>query len=207
MDAPPAPPSRWTAVALYTVLGSPLLLIGYFVWAHVRSDNIASNERHASAATKLLASAQADFRGNERDGNGVQDFWTGDVAGLFYRPGPDGAPLRLIEQGVADADARPLKPLPGGPVAYHGYYFRVMTWDESETPREPLQKETDKTSGKVHHPAKFAFCAYPVKYGVTGRNTYIINEGNTVFWTYRNGEPMDHWPSDHDRRHQWSLGD
>ena len=40
----------------------------------------ASNERGASATLKTFAMAQADFRSNDRDGNGVNDFWTGDVS-------------------------------------------------------------------------------------------------------------------------------
>ena len=41
-----------------------------------------SIERNASATLKSFASAQADFRGNDRDVDGIQQFWRGDVAGL-----------------------------------------------------------------------------------------------------------------------------
>jgi hypothetical protein len=176
--------------------------LGFFAYRRWKLPHeIASNERNVAAMIKCLASAEADFRGNDRDQNGILDFWTGDVAGL-YRLQIKGEELRLIERGVGDADVAPL--VSGTPpIAYRGYYFLAMKRDESETPPEDYRQGADK----AHHPAKFGFCAYPVKYGVTGRNTFIINEGNTVFWSHTNGEPMDHWPSDQDRRQHWWLGD
>ena len=121
------------------------------------------------------------------------------MAGLFR--------YGLIDRAVAEADARPLSPLVPEPVPYCGYFFVVMTLDESETPPEVLQKATDKTSGKVHHPTHFAFCAYPARHGKTGRAVFILNQNNTVFWNYVREEPLLHWPSDDDRRQQWALGD
>jgi hypothetical protein len=147
---------------------------------------------------KMLSSAEADFRANDRDGNGVQDFWTGDVAGLYERG--------LIEKAVAMADLRPIHPLVPKPIPYHGYYFVVMQRDESETPPEILQVETDKKSGKVHHRSKFGFCAFPAKFGVTGRYTYILNENNTILRERHNGDFIDCWPSDEDLRHDWAKG-
>jgi hypothetical protein len=41
------------------------------------------NERSASAALKERAVAEADLRANDRDRNGVNDFWTADVQGLY----------------------------------------------------------------------------------------------------------------------------
>ena len=181
------------------LLGCTLLgmgVLGYFAYRHLRLPHeIAQNERLASAALKTLAVAEADFRGNDLDQNGVQDFWTGDVATL--------ARLNLIERGVGAADGAPLAPGAGPPVAHHGYYFVAMRWDESETPREDLRQGASKD----RHPSKFAFCAYPVKYGVTGRQTFILNEGNTILWRHREAEPLDHWPSDQDLRHEWAKGD
>ena len=185
--------SRGSGVFVACVVGALFLLpVGWFAWNNWRSQAIASNERNAAGMIKTLASAEADFRGNDRDGDGVQEFWTGDVASLYYQFGG------LIERGMADADARALSGRP--PVAYQGYYFAVMEWHEGDEPRVHL-------TAKPRHPTRFAFCAYPVKYGVTGRNTFIINEGNTVFWSHTNGEPVDTWPTDQDRRTQWALGD
>src|SRR5579862_1744833 len=77
------------------------------------SSQRASNERNASTTLKTLTSAEADFRANDRDWNQVNDFWTGDVKGLYTmtsarvrgaRGDREDPPIRLIELSVAAAD-------------------------------------------------------------------------------------------------------
>ncbi len=184
------------------IFGVGAASVGMFIFwlpSH-RAGERASNERNAAHFIKTLASAEADFRANDRDGNGVQDFWTADVSGLY-------SIARLIDREVAEADARPRVPLVSKPIPYHGYYFVAMETDNSEDQDETLRQYTDKKSGKVHHPAKFAFCAYPAEFGVTGRNTFIVNEGNTILWRHTGGDPVIQWPSHEYQRHDWALGD
>src|SRR5688572_13787562 len=101
-----------------------LILAALIVPAFLSSQR-ASNERNASASLKTISSAEAEFRGNDRDGNGIQDFWTGDVSALFYLVGSGtGEPIRLIEQSIADADAtRP------GVKPKAGYFYEAMDRD------------------------------------------------------------------------------
>src|SRR5471030_2911674 len=40
-------------------------------------------ERSPSTSLKSLTSAQADFRANDRDGDGINQFWRADIAGLY----------------------------------------------------------------------------------------------------------------------------
>src|SRR6188508_3146890 len=77
------------------------------------SSRRASNERTASTSLKTLSSAEADFRANDRDWNHVNDFWTGDVKGLYTMTSadvrgagisPNDPPIKLIEMEVAAAD-------------------------------------------------------------------------------------------------------
>ncbi|HEX7898579.1 MAG TPA: DUF2950 family protein [Planctomycetota bacterium] len=154
--------------------------------------SMAENERFASAALKTLASASADFRGNDRDNNKVQDFWTGDVASFYYLTPVGGTePIRLIEKGVADAD--PSRP---GAKPYHGYWFAAMEKDETG---EPYGQDTkgDKTAGQTNrNHSKFGFCAYPAEYGYTGGSCFYINEGNTIFKFDTQGKPILKWPTD-----------
>jgi hypothetical protein len=108
----------------------------------LQSSNRASNERNASINLKVITSAEADFRSNDRDKNGVNDFWTGDVSGLYSLDVGDG-PLKLIPREVAEADAAPLKPLVPSPVPFKGYLFRALEADFGATPRSFSWRSAD----------------------------------------------------------------
>ena len=97
----------------------------------------------------------------------------------------------------------------GQPAPKAGYYFRVMTHDNSNGKSEPYATETstDDKMGKVHNNSCFGVCAYPAEYGASGRRTFIINEGNTIFWKDTAGEPVLEWPSDDDLKAEWNKMD
>jgi type II secretory pathway pseudopilin PulG len=157
----------------------------------------ASNDRNASASLKTLASAEADFRSNDRDGNGVRDFWTGDVAGLYCiaaatgRPGSR-EPIKEIEVSVAGADSDPLSP-PGDlyPVSIRtyaeprpkaGYWYWALREDASEMPPARYRQDTGgkPSAGPFYNKNRFGFLCYPDRRD-SGKYVFIINEGNTVF--------------------------
>ncbi len=155
----------------------------------------ASNERNASASLKTLATAEADFRANDRDENKIQDYWTGDVAGLWSIE-VKGRSIALIDRAIAEADAAPLRPLVPKPVPKAGYFFAALRVDRSTGTPVPYQVDTDESGRKVRSTSIFGFCAYPARYGVTGRSTFIINENNTVFRLDTQGKPPTEWPRD-----------
>lgn len=156
----------------------------------------AENERKVSTMIKILSLAEVNFRDNDRDGNGVKDFWTGDVAGLL-RSG-------LIEREVAEADARPIVPLIPKPVPYHGYYFVALQGDASVRPPESYHRDTDRKSGKVHHPEKYGFLAYPATPGRSGNYYFMICERNEV-WRAPLAAPVPtHWPADNELQMWWA---
>src|SRR6187200_2751190 len=114
------------------------------------SSQRASNERSASTSLKTLSSAEADFRANDRDWNHVNDFWTGDVSGLYYvKPVGGGPELRLIEESVANADAKPLSALPQGTVPIGGYLFQALDRDSNLKGFEgEYKRDTDRSGRK-----------------------------------------------------------
>jgi hypothetical protein len=151
-----------------------------------------ANERNAGSTLKQLACAQADFRGNDRDGNGIEDFWTGDVAGLHA--------LGLTDLDTAKADLRPLVRFCPSPVPKDGYFFIALEADDAAVPPAVYRQTTDPASGPVHNLARFGFMAVPAEPGVSGIPVVMINEGNSLF-AYRSGWPgAFRWPSDADRR-------
>jgi hypothetical protein len=171
------------------ILGTASALLAWPFHALLKDDRIARNERAASAALKQLAAAEADVRVNDRDGNAVQDFWTGDVSGLARFTGG-------LDPAIAAADACPAVPRTAPAVPYHGYYFVALQADESGTPYRQDTGGTGANGARNRNPGKFAFCAYPAAYGVTGRHTFSVNEGNTVLKHDLRGRPRDAWPPD-----------
>jgi hypothetical protein len=155
------------------------------------------DELVAFSSLKALAAAEADFRENDRDQNGVKDFWTADVASLYNE--------RLIDRATADADALPLVPLVPKPVPKGAYYFVALELDDSANPPEAYRQITDKSSGKVHHLKKFAFLAYPVEAGKPGRYLFIINEYNTVWRALDSGLRPKNWPTEQELKKSWSA--
>lgn len=154
---------------------------------------MAPNERSASASLKTLATAEADFRANDRDSNGARDFWVGDVSGL-YRYAVNNREIKLIEKSLADADAYPLKSQNlsalkrDSPAPKAGYLFAVVA----------KYAEREKTeayhSGGCRNLGKFGFAAYPAEYGKSGRYTFVITESNTVWKKDLAGKPPDVLP-------------
>ena len=151
----------------------------------------ASNERLAGTVLKTLASAQADFRANDRDRDGVQQFWRGDVAGLYLVSPPGGNPIQLIEREAAAADDRPL-PTHAGRIfrrPYHGYWFRAI-------------RHADETPNRLD-PQRFAFVAFPVN-RTSGLRMLIVDENNSLRGCSVDGfKGLDVMPTDDELRSKW----
>jgi len=158
-----------------------------------RAAERAAEEKAARTTLWTLSTAEADFRANDRDRNGVEDFWTGDVAGLAV----------LIGRDIASADVRPIRPLVPTPIPHHGYYFAALLFEDTYTPPEAYGQDTDQKSGKVHHLSKFGFVAFPAD-PASGKRIYIVNENNTVFHRVVDAPPPKNWPSDKEIMQFWS---
>jgi len=154
---------------------------------------MTANEHGAAVSLKSIATAEADFRANDRDSNGIHDFWVGDVSGL-YRYAVNNREIKLIDKSIADADASPLKgqslsalkheqPLPKS-----GYLFAALP---KYTDKEKTESYHSGTYRNTHH---FGFAAYPAEYGKTGRLTLVVTESNTVWKKDLGGKPPEILP-------------
>lgn len=194
----PAAPVAWRRplLSLLGCLGLLVVLLAIAVPAFLSSGR-ASSERNASASLKTLATAEADFRANDRDGNGINDFWTGDVAGLYcISPGAGRASdparaIKLIEISVAGADSDPLR-APGDPYGISirawveaspkaGYWYWALRGDGTETPPAPYRTDTHGTpnAGGFYNTSRFGFLAYPDRPSVA-KVAFMINEANRM---------------------------
>ncbi len=139
-----------------------------------------SNERGIPTSLKTIASAQSDFRANDRDDNRTNDFWRADIAGL-YTTEVEGHAIRLIELSVALADDRPKgnveKYGARGPKA--GYWYRALLHEDETVP----------------DPQRFAACSFPAQRSA-GRWMYVVCEDNGIWRKEFRGKPPEFYPKD-----------
>lgn len=165
-----------------------------------------ANEAEAVRALRKLAVAEADFRENDRDRNGVKDFWTGDVSCL-HRLHVDGVAIDVIDRELAAADHRPRPPGDeSGRVgvqllrqAWRGYWFSALEVDGAGG---SYLVDTDGNESRVHHLSAFAICATPDSRG-SGQYTILINEQGHLWRKDTGGEPVRSWPADPEKE-GWS---
>ncbi|MBI3855785.1 MAG: hypothetical protein HY293_08860 [Planctomycetes bacterium] len=183
--------SWWRAAILTSVVVAAVSAVAV---PGLLSSQRASNERNASTLLKTLSSAEADFRANDRDRNGVNDFWTGDVSGL-YSLKVEGREIQLIERSIAEADTCPLRGLcwPRRPRA--GYSYQALEADDSAGGETYFQNTGgSRPMGDVHHLSKFGFGAYPAS-DRDGKYSFIVNENNTIY-RYTDVGHITRWPDD-----------
>src|SRR5262245_5934571 len=98
-------------------IGVAVLLVGTVTYVGIASDfcfecmtfqshRHKNPERPASTCLKMIACAQADFRANDRDDDGQNQFWRADIAGLYALAPGGGSAIKLIPLDLALADAR-----------------------------------------------------------------------------------------------------
>jgi len=195
MDEMPKRRVRLPSLGLLVLVSIGVLAVFLFI-PMLHEANRRSNERTGSSTLKIMTSAEADFRTNDRDGNKVKDFWTGDVSGLYYvRTADAKLEVKLIEQDVAAADAKSLFPLAKGTEAKSGYLYHALERYETIPGAGGEYKvDTDKSGRKVHNEKMFGFCAYPAS-GKYGGLIFTVNERNTIFSEMRI-HPRTSWPVD-----------
>lgn len=207
MDAPGEARQRsygcllWAAGILVVVVGLAVVIIPMLLSPTCR----ITYEHLAPSRLKTLASAEADFRANDRDWNHINDFWTGDVKGLYTMTGSSKSymfatdatrdtTIKLIELHVAMCDADPRmvpagglnQPVEkfGGPRVQEAYWFAALKRDLSATSAEEtvyqLDTGGDPAMGSCHNTTKFGFISFPDSASM-GKTAYIINDCNTVF--------------------------
>ena len=173
------------------------------------SSQRASNERNASTSLKTLTSAEADFRANDRDWNHVNDFWTGDVKGLYTMTNAAVSGngnsttdpiIKLIELSVASADADSALISAGGEnadlttfavaSAKAGYWYQALVTDNGYSGAAEASYKQDTGGsplmGSCHNTAKFGFLSFPDSQSA-GKYVFVVNENNTIFRSATSG--------------------
>jgi hypothetical protein len=153
------------------------------------------SERTPSTTLKTITSAQADFRANDRDGDGRNQFWRADIAGLYAHAPGGGPAIRLIELSTAAADDRPMLSIDphARRAPKEGYWYRA------------LRHADEKTIDADH---RFAAECHPADYPTSGRWTFIVDENNTLFRAdLGHGKGLEVFPSLDELMRTWAKLD
>jgi hypothetical protein len=96
--------------------------------------------------------------------------------GLYWeaKPGEPGSPLGPLV-ARARAAGYPLPPR-GGPVPYHGYFYRILFAQGPDAPGGAYDFVV-----KGHMIGGFALVAYPAVYGASGIMTFVVNQDGVVY--------------------------
>lgn len=155
---------------------------------------LISNERNASASLKSIVTSEESFKSNDLDRNGVGDYWTGNLAGLYclQNTGTGNAIATVNDVALASAD---IDRSNAAAVAYStaqvsynvtllltaapktGYAYQALL---SDSLGNPYAISTDGLSA-VHAFTSFGFFAIPLSYESTGTYCLIVSDNATVF--------------------------
>jgi len=136
---------------------------------------IGRNELDAIQTSLAFVDAENEYADKDRgEGAGVYAqrivSSAGKKDGLFWRDDNDPSPLGAL---AAQASAEGYK-AEEGPAPYHGYYFRILKGQGSNTPGGALNYVV---KGKMI--GGFALVAWPAEYGNSGVMTFLVNHIGT----------------------------
>ena len=158
-----------------------------------------NNEALAEFNLQIIKIAEESFKTADSDANGVADYWTRDVAGLFALKDKSGQPIMLLDAATAGADPEGAARYGLPVVPKNGYFFKMMVGDADG---EAYQKDDGKTNK-----TRFGVVAWPAVPGATGRVTFIVNEAGKVWKKDTQGQPVDRWPGKDPATEGWAPGE
>ncbi len=162
---------------------------------------LAENERVAELTLQFIRQSQSTFKNSDSDRNGVGDYWTRDVAGLYGLKDRSGQAIFLIDPATAGADPEGAARynLPASPKS--GYFFKALA---SDPDGQPYAKDEDKDGNAFTNKARWGVVAYPAGYGATGRFTFIAGEEGKIWKKDTQGRPVDRWPGKDPAEQGWA---
>jgi hypothetical protein len=137
--------------------------------SEMRARHIGMNELDAIEICAGYVEAQQKYASEDRDKDGVLKY----ASHMTNKPdGRDGL-NQLVPQGLVDAtwDGQKQASKP-----YHGYFFRILT---GQGPNAPEGSHSYVVKDKLL--GGFGLVAWPAQYGVTGIQTFIVNQDGVIY--------------------------
>jgi len=141
---------------------------------------IGRNELATIQTALAYFDAQNEYADVTKDKNGMSVYAQrifsspGKKDGLYW-PAEAGQPDSPLGEAVAEATRQGYR-VGGGPIPYHGYYFRILTRQGPTAPGGALDYVV---RGSMI--GGFGLVAWPAQYGNSGVMTFLINHKGEVF--------------------------
>jgi hypothetical protein len=142
----------------------------------MRARHIGADELDAIEICHGYVEAQKKYASEDRDRDGMLEYALhlaskpGRHDGLYW----EGESVPLIPAGLAHAEWEGEQK--GNAKPYHGYYFRIL---DGQGPDAPGGAHNYLVKNKLI--GGFGLVAWPADYGVTGIQTFIVNQDGVVY--------------------------
>jgi hypothetical protein len=142
---------------------------------------IGENELFTIKVCLAYGDAQHEYAESDRDGDGIIEYAQkfrsseGKHDGLYW-PTSEGEPLAPLGPLVARAKAEGYAAKDGGPVPYHGYYYRILTAQGKDAPGGAYDYVVN---GNMI--GGYALVAYPARWGASGVMSFTCSHDGVVY--------------------------
>ena len=146
------------------------------------SRRISKAELSALEVLIVWVDAQREYFRQDHDGDGVLEYARkfksspGQHDGLYWpgKPGEEPSPIAPLADAARKEGYKP--PEEGKMTVYRGYFYKMLWAQGAHAPGGAREFVVD---GKMT--GGFALAAFPVRYGVSGVLTFIVNEDGKVY--------------------------
>ena len=147
----------------------------------VLNRRIGQNELYTIQVLLAIVDAQREYAIKDRDGDGLNEYAQkmlsdpGKKNGLYWetKAGEEPSPIGPL---VARAMKEGYKGAQGGPVPFHGYYYKFLTAQGNNAPGGSFEYMV-----KGNLIGGFGVVAYPATHGNSGVMTFIVNYDGVVY--------------------------
>ena len=146
------------------------------------SRRISKAELSALDVVVAYVVAQREYLREDHNGDGILEYAQrfssspGKQDGLHWesKPGEAPSPIAPLADAIRKEGYQPVKE--GKLAVYRGYFYKIL---KAQGPHAPGGAREYVVNGKMT--GGFALAAFPVRYGISGILTFIVNQGGVVY--------------------------
>ncbi len=173
-------PAGFTLIEIVIVIVIIATIVAFALPVLIRNRMVA-NEASAESSLDAYFKVQQTFYLSRVTLSGGSNYWTQDVAGLYYLSSNGTDPIKDMDKSVADSDYKFTCTPPIGytykgctagaftPYQKNGYYVAVIT------------KYNGTTIITPQNSSEFGVLCAPQEYDITGNNTFVVNKKGEKF--------------------------